>query len=335
MKGGNKKMMKAGIIGFGNVGKKLREKLSENGWGISFVATSEHVFVGDYDTPKDKSENWLNYCHDTNLVFLTIPTLDDGKLAFDYIAAITSKGISVVTCEKGALSNYFSDIKPTLPHIGYSATVGGGSGIIHFLKRRFFSGTLEVHAIVNGTLNYIWNDLKIGNPLGHIVEEVKKLGYAEPGEKNPIKIILGEAGPDVTKKTSILFNLCFCPKTILRAKDINVVITEEMVKRAISEAMNRRFVVSFEKEQNFKSDSNDVLAFIHHIDGWVITGGFKKTDSNPLIARLCNSAAWVNNAVLTLEGEDGSGGICLCVGPGAGSSPVASAMIRDAEQLLL
>ena len=58
----------------------------------------------------------------------------------------------------------------------------------------------EVHAIVNSTMNYIWDDLRMGNPIGHIVEEVKRLGYAEPGEKDPIKIILGEAGPDVTKK---------------------------------------------------------------------------------------------------------------------------------------
>ncbi len=64
-----------------------------------------------------------------------------------------------------------------------------------------------------------------------------------------------------------------------------------------------------------------------------INGVFKRTDS-PLIAHLCNSAMWINNAILTVEGEDGSGGIYLCVGPGAGALPVATAMIRDAEGLL-
>ena len=326
-------MKQAGIIGFGNIGKKLYEKLLENGWKIVFIVTSEHVFIGNIDVPKDKSENWLNYCHDVDVVFLAIPTFDDGRTAFNYITAVIEKGIPVVTCEKGALSNYFAGIKPILNRIGYSATVGGGSGMIHFLQRRFFSGIREVHAIVNSTMNYIWDDLRMGNPLGHIVEEVKRLGYAEPGEKDPIKIILGEAGPDVTKKTSILFNLCFRPKTILHAKDIKVVLTDEMVRQAITEAMSRRFVVSFERDGNFKEKDNDIVAFTHHIEGWVISGGFKRID-NPLIARLCNSATWVNNAVLTVEGEDGSGGIYLCVGPGAGASPVATAMIRDAEGLL-
>ena len=326
-------MKQAGIIGFGNIGKKLYEKLLENGWKVTFIVTSEHVFGDSPDNPKDKSENWLNYCRDVDIVFLAIPTFDDGRTAFNYITAVIEKGIPVVTCEKGALSNYFAELKPILNRIGYSATVGGGSGMIHFLQRRFFSGIREVHAIVNSTMNYIWDDLGMGNPLGHIVEEVKRLGYAEPGEKDPIRIILGEAGPDVTKKTSILFNLCFRPKTILHAKDIKVVLTDEMVRQAITEAMSRRFVVSFERDGNFKEKDNDIVAFTHHIEGWVISGGFKRTDS-PLIARLCNSATWVNNAILTVEGEDGSGGIYLCVGPGAGASPVATAMIRDAEGLL-
>jgi len=326
-------MKQAGIIGFGNIGKKLYEKLLENGWKVTFIVTSEHVFGDSPDNPKDKSENWLNYCRDVDIVFLAIPTFDDGRTAFNYITAVIEKGIPVVTCEKGALSNYFAELKPILNRIGYSATVGGGSGMIHFLQRRFFSGIREVHAIVNSTMNYIWDDLRMGNPLGHIVEEVKRLGYAEPGEKDPIRIILGEAGPDVTKKTSILFNLCFRPKTILHAKDIKVVLTDEMVRQAITEAMSRRFVVSFEREGNFRKENSDITAFTHRVDGWVINGGFKRTDS-PLIARLCNSATWVNNAILTVEGEDGSGGIYLCVGPGAGASPVATAMIRDAEGLL-
>ena len=326
-------MKQAGIIGFGNIGKKLYEKLLENGWKVTFIVTSEHVFGDSPDNPKDKSENWLNYCRDVDIVFLAIPTFDDGRTAFNYITAVIEKGIPVVTCEKGALSNYFAELKPILNRIGYSATVGGGSGMIHFLQRRFFSGIREVHAIVNSTMNYIWDDLRMGNPLGHIVEEVKRLGYAEPGEKDPIKIILGEAGPDVTKKTSILFNLCFRPKTILHAKDIKVVLTDEMVKKAITEAISRRFVVSFEREGNFKEKDNDITAFTHHIEEWVISGGFKRTD-NPLIARLCNSTTWVNNAILTVEGEDGSGGIYFCVGPGAGASPVATAMISDAEGLL-
>lgn len=334
MPGLNKEMKTAGIIGYGKIGKTLHAKLLEDGWVVDFVVSSKHIF-NRAGVSIDRTDNWRDHLHFVNVVFLAIPTLDDGKIALDYINAIVERGITVVTCEKGALSNYFDELKSVLDCIGYSATVGGGSGIIHFLNRRFFSGICEVHAILNGTLNYIWDDLRIGNPLGHIIEEVKMLGYAEPGEKDSVKIILGEIGYDATKKASILFNLCFNSGIILRAKDISLVITEEMIKRAIAEAMNRRFVVSFERIESFNPDINDIVAFTHQIDGWVIIGAFKKIDTNPVIFRLCNSATWVNNAVLTLEGENGSSGIYLCIGPGAGASPVATAMIRDAEKLLL
>ncbi len=326
-------MKRAGIIGFGNIGKKLYEKLLENGWQVSFIVTRDHVFSVP-GVSIDRSDNWVKYCHDVDVVFLAISTLDDGEAALHYIKAITERGISVVTCEKGALSNYFGELSPVLHRIGYSATVGGGSGLIHFLKGRFFSGICEVHAIVNSTMNYIWDDLAMGNPLGHVVEEAKKLGYAEPGEDDPIEIIFGEACFDVPKKVSNLFNLCFDSNIILRAKLISILLTSESIRQAIAEAANRRFVVSFVREENFSEESSDILAFITNVDEWIITGGFKKMDSNPLIARLCKATTWVNNAVLTVEGKEGSGGVYLCIGPGAGSSPVSIAMMRDAEVLL-
>ena len=39
----NKNMNKAGIIGFGNIGKKLYEKLLENGW-IVILLSRENMF---------------------------------------------------------------------------------------------------------------------------------------------------------------------------------------------------------------------------------------------------------------------------------------------------
>ena len=326
-------MKRIGIIGFGNIGKKLYEKIIEKGWVVDFIATSSHIFVDDLRTSKNRLDNWFNYCQNIDLVFLAIPTFDDGKTALNYINALTTKGIPVVTCEKGALANYFTELKPRLSHIGFSATVGGGSGIVHFLNHRFFTGTREVHTILNGTLNYIWDDLKMGNPLGHVVEEIRKLGYTEPSNNDPIDIILGEISSDVTKKTSILFNLCFHSKSALMAKDIDCVLAKEAVKRAIKEAGNRRFIVSFEREENFQEEIESVQAFIHRIGGWVITGGFKRMDRNPLIGRLCNSTTWVNNAVLTVEGDSGADGVYICGGPGAGASPTTAAMIRDAERL--
>lgn len=327
-------MKKVGIIGFGNIGRPLYDKALACDWEIAFVANRRYIMCGQPLKAVDAGENWLRYCQGVDLVFLAIPTHDDGRQALQYIQELTAMGISVVTCEKGALANYFSELKLVLKQLGYSATVGGGSGIIPFLRQRFFSGIREVHVILNGTLNYTWNDLGMGNPLGHIVDETQRLGYSEPGQSDPIKIILGEAGSDAVKKTAILYNLCFRSPKILRAQNIEVKLTPAMVRQAIREAVDRRFVVSFEREANFEGDSEDILAFTQRLDGWVITAGFKRTDRNPLVARLCQSASWVNNSLLTVEGDNGKDGVYLCVGPGAGAQPTTAAMIRDAEALL-
>ncbi|TAN58183.1 hypothetical protein EPN15_01820 [Patescibacteria group bacterium] len=330
-------MKKIGIIGFGNIGKNIYEKVKEKGWKVEFVINSKGVFPEKFSgiPEKESLDSFFRHGRYVDLVFLAIPTLDDGKIAKNYIDLFIKNGIPVVTCEKGALSNYFIKLKPHLSRVGFSATVGGGSGMIQFLQQRFSSGTREVHTVLNGTLNYIWDDLKMGNPLGHIVEEITKLGYTEPGKSDPYDIILREVGSDTTKKASILFNLCFNSKRNLQAKDIVVTISPETIIQAINEAMMRRFVVSFEKQEYFRQESDSISAFKCLIDGWIITGGFKRTDRNPLIARLCNSTTWVNNAILTVEGDSGADGVYICGGPGAGASPTSAAMIRDAERLLL
>jgi homoserine dehydrogenase len=326
-------MGRAVIIGFGTIGRRLREKLLAMGWDIPFVIKSKEILTGNALFHLEGAvKSWIEYCRDVDVVFLAIPTLDDGSIALRYLLELSDKGIPVVTCEKGALSNYFEVLKPRLAGIRYTAACGGGSGMIPFLQERFFSGTRQVYVIPNGTMNYIFSGLAMGNPRGQIIEEVKKLRYAEPGESDSVEIIMAEV-EDAAKKISLLFNLCFGSSVILRAKEISISLTEGMVEEAIGQARMRRFVVSFLKEEGVRPTPNNIEAFRHSIDGWVIQGGFPTMD-NQLIARLCAATTWVNNGLLTVEGCEGTDGVYLCVGPGAGASPTTAAMIRDAEKLL-
>ena len=324
------KKKRAVIFGFKKIGRRLYEKLAAKGWEIVFVATSKYLFTDDLVNPKDDVKNWQKYCIDIDVAFLAISTVDDGFIALKIIKVLRERNIWVETCEKGALGNYFDELKPMMSGIGYSATVGGGSGILHSLKDSFSSDTQEVHAILNGTMNYSFHDLSLGNPPGYIAEEIKNLKFAE-GDGNLAEIIMAEAKLDATKKSSILFNVCFKSQTILRAKDIIVNLTEEMVRKAMREAMNRRFVVSFYRQEKFIEEPTDILAFCHTIDGWVIKGGFVKME-NPYIVRLCNATPWVHNSILTIDGDKGADGTSLHVGLGAGPSTTSAAMIRGAEE---
>lgn len=332
--------MKAGIIGFGNIGSRLYAELLENGWSVSFILTSKYVFTGgDLSTPKDQIQNWVEYCQNVDVVFLAIPTLDDGSAALHYIKTLTALGIRVVTCEKGSVSNFFAEFQSILNLVNFSTSVGGNSGMIAFLEEHFFSGTSKILAIVNSTLNFIWYCLAAGIPLGLAIEKAKGLGYVEPGAVDVIGIVLGEACSDVTKKAVILFNSCLSSGTFLRAKDIKVVLTEELIRLAISKAMTKRFVVSFDREGSSEEEpdvaisSPDVIAFDHFVDGWVITGGWRDT-SDSMVSYLCESAPDANNALLMIQGEDGVGGTNLCAGQGAGPSVISVAMRKAAEKFL-
>ena len=324
--------MKTGIIGAGRIGSVLYKKTVSLGWEIKFILKDDGVYR-NLSERMDNLENRQNYFKDLDVVFLAIPTFDDGKTAFDYMTSLLEKNIPVVTCEKGSLSNYFSELEKWIDKIGYSATVGGGTRLLRYLERRINPQVNEVQAVINGTLNYIFDEISKGRNLGEVVEEVKRLGYTEPGASSPIDIINKESLGDAPMKSAILFNVCFRKFTPKRMKAKNVELNKigkQELRNLITEANNRRYIVSITKGNN----KEDVIGgFKYQIDDWTISAGFKRIDDNPLFRKLIPEG--VDNAVLISEGEFGREGTYVLSGPGAGSGPTTNSMIIDAEAILL
>ncbi len=314
--------MKVGIIGIGKIGSELSKRITHKGREIITAKTSG-VYISGGKKIAELSD-WLDSFRDLDITCLCIPTLDDGKIAYGYIKALTENDKPVVTCEKGALGNYFSELKPWIERIGYSATVGGGTRLLPWLKERLTLETKEVHLIINGTLNYIFDGVSKGRALDEVVEEAKKLGYAEPGAGGPLEVINTEANQDVPKKVSVLLNTCGFSK--IRAKEIDTqVITEDDLKRLMREAIFRRYIVSITREEN----EEDVIGgFKCKTDDWYISAGFKDRSQNPLFLQLIPPG--VNNAVLIY----GSDGTYILTGPGAGVSPTVGSIMKDIENLL-
>lgn len=329
------KKPKVGIIGIGNIGSELYRKLKLKGWDIGWVIDYDGLFTDISKKEKlDNSKNYQKHLKGLDLVFLAIPTLDDGYIAYSYIKTCIAKNIPVVTCEKGALSNYFKELEPNLNlgKIGYSATVGGGSRLLRYLKERIGPQVEEMHFIINGTLNYIFSGLADGRSLGEVIEETKKLGYAEPGAKHPLDVINKEAIDDVRMKSTILFNLCNLSSLKIKAKNIKPYkIKNSELKKLTREAQNRRYIVSIVK--NDDKEENVIWGFKHHVGNWCISAGFKHIRDNPLFRKLISEG--VDNAILISEGEFGKDGTYVLSGPGAGPGPTTNSMIIDAETILL
>ncbi|MBN1156596.1 hypothetical protein JXA85_03210 [Candidatus Woesearchaeota archaeon] len=313
------------IIGHGNIGKELERRLNEEAWEVRYIFEAD----GIYRKKKiDEISNWRRYM-DVDLVFLAIPTFDNGTTAYEYMKGFIEKNIPVVTSEKGALSRYFEELKPSFGRIGFSATVGGGTRLLRYARERMNPTIMEIHAVVNGTLNYILNEVASGRSLGEVVEETKKLGYAEPGPCSILNVINGEAAGDVPKKVSILCNMLGIKNNV---DDIKIKpITEHDLKKLIKGSKIRRYIVSITKGQDVEEDIIGGFKLKMN-NNWYLSCGFKNIEENPVYSRLVPPG--VNNALMICEGEHGKLGTFILSGPGAGPGPTANSMMIDAHKLL-
>lgn len=315
---------KIGIIGYGNIGQEVEKQVLKKDWVVSAIARTSGIYNSKREKI-DELENWREHFKKVDITVLCIPTLDDGTIAYYYIDKLLENGIPVVTSEKGAWGNYGPELKPWKAKIGHSAVVGGGTRIIHWIKERLSPETKQIHLIINGTLNDILDGVSRGRTIDEMIDEVKKLGYAEPGAKEVLEVINTEAGRDVPMKTAALINLCDLGE--IRAKDIEVQNLDEKYKdRLEREAVFRRYIVSFTKKEN----EEDVIGGFHFkINDWYVSGGFKNRTQNPLFLQLVPPG--VNNAAL-IYGPEGS---YINTGPGAGpEATVRGSIMWDIENLL-
>ena len=319
---------KIGLIGRGLIGTELARRLNEKGYEIRFMAGSLGIYAGNSDRKIDELENYENHFTKVDALCLAIPTKDDGSKALEYILAALFNNKPIVTCEKGALSNYFPELKNGLNRMGYSSTVGGGTRLLRWGKERMNPDVMGIHAVLNGTLNYVFSQISQGRTLGEVVEEAKKLGYAEPDADSHLDVINTEANKDIPMKTAILFNILGLGE--LRAKYIGAKsITVKCLEILIKQAKKRRYIVSITRKL---CDEDVIGGFTHHVGNWCISAGFKNIDENPLFSRL--NVGGVNNALLFYEGKDGKNGTYDISGQGAGVGPTTSTMIKDLENLL-
>ena len=328
--------MKAAIIGSGSIASELKRRLENQGDRVvSFVSRKGDRTDGSLkkwdDGPLHENICKAVFAADPDIVFLTISTTDCGKAAKDYIKSFVTD-FPVVTCEKGALAYYADELLPFFGKIGYSASVGGGTHIINYVQaRRLSKRKVEIHAVLNGTLNFIFDEVaRGGGGLAEVCREAVRLGFAEPGTEDPISLINGEL-KDVHMKTCVFFNSLFGENgTISPHMFDGIRIAEEDVHALFGEEY--RFCVSFcrlsnppEKERFFGHRSFGIKK-----GDWHIKGGFVSV--GPLEEQWLPSG--VGNAVHIIEGEFGSGGIYTLSGPGAGAEPTVTAMLNDAQLLL-
>jgi homoserine dehydrogenase len=332
------------LVGMGNVGggvlKQLKEILETKIRGSELSVQLTHVLDGWELSPEKKAlvrslfPNALIKCADANDKQVIEELTNDHK--FHIIIECTGatklqalyrhcldRGIPVITPNKAFLVQNL-DLVDEFAQKGtplmFEASVGGGMPVIKFLRDNFSGDRISfISGIFNGTSNYILTRMMQGSPLDQALEKARDRGLAEP--KSDAWRIENDPdlnGRDIYYKLAILAYLvwgvkCKSDAGAHESQGIGMYNVRRCDQRYAKEKLDSiiRFVGVIQQPPG-ENDKNKLNLFF-----------------SPVMLPLNHDLASIeaeNNAMLI--GSDFTGST-LCVGPGAGPSPTANAILSD------
>ena len=310
--------VRIGLLGCGIVGGGVIRLLNENRSYLELRVGApleiSHVLVrdpGKERVPECKPE-WLTT--DPEALFAD-PTVDvvvevmgGEEPAKAYIERAIAAGKGVVTANKLLIAKHgpmlIESAIQRRVDLAFEASVGGGIPIIRTLREALASDSVSsVHAILNGTCNYILTRMReAGLAFPAALAEAQKLGYAEADPT------LDVDGHDAAQKLVVASMLAF---------DAQVDTTQILVEgiRAIDE-IDFRFADRFGftlKHLGIGHDRGERLELRVH----------------PALIRKNSVLANVDGVLNGVFVEGRALGPCLLVGRGAGDMPTAVSVVAD------
>lgn len=213
------KQVKVGLIGFGTVGSGVVKIFKGNAELVNRRVGAPLVLekIADLDIERDRgveversllttrAEEVLDG-PDIDIVIELVGGLEPAR---SFILRAIENGKHVVTANKALLANHGEELFGAAARkgvcISFEASVGGGIPIIRAIRDGFPANRFHaIQGIVNGTANYILSKMtEEGRPFGEVLEEAKKLGYAEADPTYDVE------GIDSAHKIAILASLAF------------------------------------------------------------------------------------------------------------------------------
>jgi homoserine dehydrogenase len=186
----------------------------------------------------------------------------------------------------------------------YEASVGGGIPLIAPFKQDLLVNEISaIHAIINGTTNYILTRMAYeGMDFASALEEAQRMGYAEADPANDIE------GIDAAYKLAIMATLAF--RTVVRPQDV--------YHEGISRLSARDFKYAAELGYAIK-----LLAIAKEQDGSI------EARVHPVFLPQDILLAKVDGVFNAVQVEGDLVGKVIFYGRGAGASPTSSAVVAD------
>ncbi len=210
-----------GIIGFGTVGQGFLEVLINHHDTLIEITGEPIKLVGIIGRSKGsiistegidpgkalecvKSKLSLNHCFKgcrqmdahkfienvrPDIIAVAIPTnLKNGEPAYSYIRTALELGLKVITANKGPIALYYEKLQIYKKNLRFEATVMSGTPIIGFIEENLKGNQIhEIRGVLNGTTNFILDQMETGKDYYEALKEAQKRGYAETNPDADIK----------------------------------------------------------------------------------------------------------------------------------------------------
>jgi homoserine dehydrogenase len=315
---GSRESVEIGLMGLGVIGSAVAKVLTEKGGALAAEAGCPlHLRkVLEKDPAKTRASKMDPGLFTTDAaeilsdpkIDIVIEALGGERPAYDFIKEAIGRGKYVVTSNKEVMAKHGPEFLSLAKEKGvdvlYEASVGGGIPLIAPFKQDLLANEISaIHAIINGTTNYILTRMASeGLDFSTALKEAQKLGYAEADPTNDIE------GIDPSYKLTILAMLAF-----------NVFIRpEDVYHEGISRLSSRDFRYARELGYEIK-----LLAIAKEQDGSI------EVRVHPVFLPQDLLLAKVGGVYNAVQVEGDLVGRVLFYGQGAGPSATSSAVIAD------
>lgn len=307
-------LLGAGTVGgaFARLVQQHRERLAGLGLEVGFskvlVRDTSKVRAGiPPEKLTDQPENLLG---DADVL---VEVMGGTGLAQRLVLEALEQGIPVITANKALLAEAWDELRPYADDglLYYEASVMAATPVVAAIAGVLWgSNLLELHAILNGTTNYILNRLEGGTSYAEALAEAQAKGYAEADPTLDVE------GFDAAHKLTVLARLCLDPDypwEKVRANTRGIThLTPRDLEAARQQGQTVRLVGSLYPE-----------------------GGEWKAAVRPVRLPLEHPLARAGSARNGLVFRGDACGELVFSGAGAGGAATASAVLGDLYQLLM
>ena len=313
------KPVKVALLGCGNVGSQVARLLVETPDDLAARVGAPVELVGIAVRHPDAERAGIDpalFTKDSeglvrSGVDVVVEVIGGIEPAKSLLLASFAAGASVVTANKALLAAHGQELYAAAERAGvdlyFEAAVAGAIPIIRPLRESLVGDEITtVMGIVNGTTNYILDKMTTDHvSFSEALAEAQELGYAEADPTADVE------GYDAAAKASILASLAF--HTEVAGSDVHREGITTITVEDIESARAQGYVIKLLAVATLSGEQEDAVSVRVHPT--------MLPESHPLAA--------VRGAYNAVFVESRNAGRLMFLGPGAGGSPTASAVMGD------